>query len=73
MTSEQFVYWMQGFLEISGNKEITPEQVNIIKDHISLVLTKVTPTYPLSVPYPQQIPGSPEQLFFPTPPYTITC
>jgi hypothetical protein len=45
MTSDNFVYWLQGFFEISGNQELTKEQVQIIKDHIALVLDKKTPFY----------------------------
>jgi hypothetical protein len=45
MTPENFVYWLQGMLEIGNVKKLNKEQVNIIKDHIKLVLTKVTPTY----------------------------
>ena len=45
MTPENFVYWLQGMLEIGNVKKLNKEQVNIIKDHIALVLTKVTPTY----------------------------
>lgn len=45
MTPENFVYWLQGMLEIGDVKKLNKEQVNIIKDHIKLVLTKVTPVY----------------------------
>jgi len=45
MTPENFVYWLQGMLEIGDIKKLNKEQVNIIKDHIKLVLTKVTPVY----------------------------
>jgi hypothetical protein len=48
MTERDFVYWLQGYLEVSGAKEISPEQVQIIKDHIGLVLKKVTPQYKIS-------------------------
>lgn len=54
MTERDFVYWLQGYLEISGSNEITPEQIQIIKDHIKLVLTKVTPdrnSGSISIPY----------------------
>lgn len=43
MTPENFVYWLQGVLEIGDVKKLNKEQVNIIKDHIKLVLNKVTP------------------------------
>lgn len=43
MNSENFVYWLQGFLEIQNPENITEIQVQIIKDHIALVLKKETP------------------------------
>lgn len=42
MTSEQFVYWFQGFVELDG-AEPTPEQWQSIKDHLQTVFKKVTP------------------------------
>jgi len=45
MTPEQFTYWLQGFVEL--NKTIpTEEQWKSIKDHLSVVFTKVTPPMP---------------------------
>ena len=46
MTPEQFVYWLQGFMEISGNKELSAGQMIIVQDHLNLVLHKVTPVRP---------------------------
>ena len=43
MTPENFVYWLQGYLELSGTKEFTPAQVMIVKEHLALVLNKKTP------------------------------
>ncbi len=43
MTSENFVYWLQGYFELAKNNEgLTSDQVNIIKEHISLVLENRT-------------------------------
>ena len=42
MTPENFVYWLNGFVELNGNSP-TPEQWQSIKEHIQLVMTKVTP------------------------------
>lgn len=42
MTSEQFAYWLQGFVELNGS-EPTPEQWQSIKDHLKTVFVKVTP------------------------------
>lgn len=38
-----FVYWLQGHLEITNQKGMTEEQVEKVRDHIKLVLEKVTP------------------------------
>lgn len=37
MQARDFVYWLQGFFEISGNKEITAEQTAIIRNHLNMV------------------------------------
>lgn len=42
MTSEQFAYWLQGFVELNGSGP-TPEQWQSIKDHLKTVFVKVTP------------------------------
>lgn len=63
MTSEQFAYWLQGFVELNGS-EPTAEQWQSIKDHLKTVFVKVTPevrqvgpTYPglrdLNIGWPQ--------------------
>lgn len=49
MTPEQFVYWLQGYLEITKDEMIDKDQTQIIKEHLSLVFHKVTPT--VSVKY----------------------
>ncbi|MFX3547691.1 hypothetical protein V8918_02875 [Ralstonia mannitolilytica] len=47
MTPEQFVYWLQGFVELSGNGGPTPEQWKSICDHLGTCFNKVTPPVPL--------------------------
>lgn len=37
MTSRDFVYWLQGFFEISNTETVTPEQTKIIKNHLNMV------------------------------------
>ena len=52
MTSEQFAYWLQGFVELNGS-EPTPEQWQSIKDHLKTVFVKVTPEVrPIGPVYP---------------------
>ena len=37
MTTRDFAYWLQGFFEIHGKDEMTPEQIKIVKNHLNLV------------------------------------
>jgi len=43
MTPEQFIYWMQGFAELTETKTISEKQWTVIKDHLALVFDKQTP------------------------------
>ena len=36
MTAENFCYFLQGFLELSDHKTITPQQLKMIKGHLQL-------------------------------------
>lgn len=40
-----FVYWLQGFLELSGATSLDAQQVHMIREHLALVLNKQTLTY----------------------------
>lgn len=69
MEALQFVYWLQGALELGQQKALSEAQVKIVQDHINLVLRKVTPGYNLP-----QMPSAPvirpsigDQLFVNTP------
>lgn len=59
MTPEQFVYWLQGFLELTGTTKIDDWQAKTIKEHLATVFTKVTPAieYPPRPWYPGDIGG----------------
>lgn len=37
MTSRDFVYWLQGFFEISEAKDLGPKEVEIIRRHLNMV------------------------------------
>ena len=51
MTAEQFVYWLQGFMEVANPNTIGESETQVIKDHLQLVFNKQTPDrYPLGVP-----------------------
>jgi hypothetical protein len=43
MSPENFVYWLQGFLELTDEKELHEHQIDLIRSHIKLVLDKKTP------------------------------
>ena len=45
MAAEMFVVWLKGFVEVAEPTNITTQQWQIIKDHLQLVFTKVTPSY----------------------------
>lgn len=65
MTAEQFVYWLQGFMEMADPKELNRVQTVQIKNHLKLVFNKKTPE--VSLPSIQT-----EEPFRITP-YQITC
>ena len=44
MTPENLCYWLQGFLEIQNPNSLNETQIQIIKDHLSLVFKKETPS-----------------------------
>jgi hypothetical protein len=65
MTPENFVYWLQGYFELNdaagtSTTSVTPgtlkflseKQLQVIKDHLNLVLHKKTPTSPFSFSFP---------------------
>jgi len=43
MSPEQFVYWLQGYVEINGNPGLSPAHWQVIKDHLQTVFKKETP------------------------------
>ena len=43
MSPESFTYWLAGYFEISDSNNLSPQQVQIIRDHLALVFEKVTP------------------------------
>ena len=55
MNAEQFVYWLNGYLELSGAQELNADQVKSVREHLALVLHKVTP--PLENPKPTYFGG----------------
>jgi hypothetical protein len=43
MNENQFVYWLQGFVELNPQAMLTLTQWQIVKDHLALVFKKETP------------------------------
>ena len=37
MTSRDFAYWLQGYLEVADPKKIDEKQLKVIKNHLNLV------------------------------------
>lgn len=46
MSPQDFCYWLQGYFELNGSTALTPEQVQIIQEHLKLVFYKKTPNIP---------------------------
>ena len=40
MTSRDFCYWLQGFLEISEVSKMTPKQLQVVKNHLAMVFKR---------------------------------
>jgi hypothetical protein len=87
MSPEQFVYWLQGFMEVANPKTLDESQTQAIKDHLKLLFDKQTPdrdseksdpiiTIPPNV-WPNQIEpdwwGGKNRIICGTNPYDITC
>jgi hypothetical protein len=45
MAPEVFVVWFKGFVEVALPSRVHDKQWEIIRDHLQLVFTKVTPSY----------------------------
>jgi len=85
MSPETFVYWLQGFVELTETDSISDKQWLVIKDHLKLVfdkktpdrslLQKVTPTTPQTDWTKLSDLIGKEHTHYPylKPPYTITC
>lgn len=61
MTPEQFVYWLQGFVEIREKEStgLSEREWNIITDHLKTVFHKVTPTETIGGQDTQPVPFPP--------------
>lgn len=50
MTPQEFCYWLQGMMEIQNPESLSAEQTQMVKDHLKLVFTKVTPEAKKEIP-----------------------
>lgn len=71
MTPEQFVYWLQGLMEVGNPTSLNEIQTQQIKDHLSLVFKKETPDY--NKPPIEEIPFKYDFDHTGTPPFRVTC
>ena len=65
MTAEQLTYWLQGFFELSGATTLNEAQVKILKEHLGLVVKKVTPNT-VTIVGGQGIGYDPNPIYIPT-------
>lgn len=72
MEAKDFVYWLQGALELGQLKELNETQVKIVQDHLNLVLKKVTPQYSIPSMPVLRTPG-PGQINTPFPIHDAVC
>lgn len=46
MNSRDFIYWLQGFLELGNQKTIDANQLEVIRNHLNLVFKhEIDPTF----------------------------
>ena len=46
MNERDFIYWLQGMLENLDGDTLDKKKLQSVKDHLKLVMVKVTPVYP---------------------------
>ena len=72
MTTEQFTYWLQGFMEVANPTTLDATQTQIIKDHLALVFDKQTPDRTFTPPL-APMPTTPYPLWTDPNPFKVTC
>lgn len=56
MNTIDFCFWLQGYFEISGSKELTAEQTKIVKNHLHLVFKhEIDPAREKETPAPASV------------------
>jgi hypothetical protein len=47
MTSRDFCFWLQGYFELSDDKELSEHQIDLIKSHLDMVFVhEIDPSFP---------------------------
>jgi hypothetical protein len=54
MNSEQFIYWLKGFMELQNPETMDKEQVTLVKDQLEMVNSDVNLVTP--IPNPNMFP-----------------
>ena len=49
MTPEQFCYWLQGMFELTNTRSLSEKQLEVVRNHLQLVFTKMTPDVEIDV------------------------
>lgn len=58
MNERDFVYWLSGFLELSGSPDMDAEQLAVVREHLALVIRKkTTASVPIKAPTTPSING----------------
>lgn len=50
MNSEQFVYWLRGFMALQNPETMDKEQIQMIKDQLEMVIDNFNPRTPIPDP-----------------------
>jgi len=65
VTPEQFCYWLQGFFEVAGSDDkliLSEQRVQVIRDHLTLVLDKRTPERQALSDFVRSLPSDPKRI-----------
>lgn len=72
MTSQEFIFWLKGFVEACHEYQPTPKQWDSLKDQLEEVSDEPKVTIPLSTPGTTHTPVYPPY-YDPYNPYRVTC
>lgn len=73
MNSEQFVYWLRGFMALQTPETMDKEKIQMIKDQLEMVSDNFNPRTPISDPNTFPMWQEPHIKPLTTNPYRIDC